>query len=257
MSASRSGSSAIPSMPWAMMSLMAQVAPWSSVVTIAFQARLLWRYWSIDMAASWRRKSASRKGFPFQAPLRERASEIADARPLLRPRPGQKWMALAASPSRKPYVPGELAVEGSNSAVKRGRCTMSRRKEVTALRSSSSTPNRRSPSCTRFHSAEPLIRAGRNRVLWVEHWKSPCSSRPITHGREAMHSSKTRRTGSMPTTSAVSASVRRMLRKPSPRSELSRNRFCATVSSTAMGSVRPDFTRRPSTTSCRWRPSTE
>ena len=40
-----------------------------------------------------------------------------------------------------------------------------------------------------------------------------------------------------------------MLRKPSPFSEFSRNRFCATVSSTAMGSGSSDFTRRPSTRS--------
>ena len=86
----------------AMMSLIARLTPFSSVVTIAFQARLLCRYWSIDIAASWRMKSASRKGRPRQALLSDRASEMADARPLLSPRPGQKWMALAASPSRKP-----------------------------------------------------------------------------------------------------------------------------------------------------------
>ena len=77
------------------------------------------------------------------------------------------------------------------------------------------------------------------------------------HGDAWMHAVNTCRTGSIPIASAVSASVSRMLRKPSPRSELSRNRFCATVSSTAIGSGRSDFTRSPSTTSWTCRPSME
>ncbi len=87
---------AVPATLSSMTSLIARVTPRSSVVTTAFQARLLWRYWSIGMAASWRMKSASRSGRPRrtrlseQARLRERARETAEARPLLRPRPGQR-----------------------------------------------------------------------------------------------------------------------------------------------------------------------
>jgi serine/threonine protein kinase len=102
MSASLSEPARPSSMPSTMTSLIARVLPSSSVVTIAFQARLLCRYWSIDITASWRRKSASRKALPLQARSRDRASERADANPLLSPRPGQKWIAFAASPRRNP-----------------------------------------------------------------------------------------------------------------------------------------------------------
>ena len=61
-------------------------------------------------------------------------------------------------------VPGAVAVFGYNWAVNRGRCTMSSRKPVTALRFSGGTPNSCNPSCTRVHRADPFIMAGRNRA---------------------------------------------------------------------------------------------
>ena len=147
-------------MPCAIRSLIATAWPVSSVVTICRHARLLCRYCSIAIDASWRTKSLSRSGLPRQ-PATVRASERAEARPLLRPRPGQKWIALAASPSRNPNVPGVVAVGAKIWAVKRGRCTMSSRKQVTAVRFSSATPNMRRPSSTRPHSGELRSSAGR------------------------------------------------------------------------------------------------
>lgn len=79
----------------------------------------------------------------------------------------------------------------------------------------------------------------------------------MTQGRAATHSAKTWRTGSMPMALRASSRVSRMSRKPSPRSELSRDRFRATVSSTLMGSESRDLTRSPSTTSWMCSPSRE
>src|ERR1022692_2722810 len=121
-------------MPCAMMSLIARKLPSSSAVTICSQARLLCRYCSIDITASCRTKSASRSAAPARGLARHRAKEIADASPLFRPRPGQKWMALAASPSRKPNVPGVVWVRENNRTENRGRCTMLSWKAVTAVR---------------------------------------------------------------------------------------------------------------------------
>ena len=70
-----------------------------------------------------------------------------------------------------------------------------------------------------------------------------------------MQGVNTCRTGLIPTASTASRSVSRMFRKPSPRSELSRNRFWLTVSRTDMGSGSRDFTRRPRTMSCTCAPS--
>lgn len=70
-----------------------------------------------------------------------------------------------------------------------------------------------------------------------------------------MQGVNTRWTGSIPTASCVSWSVNRMLRKPSPWREFSRNRFWATVIRTAIASGSSDFTRRPSTISWTCLPS--
>src|ERR1039457_4373718 len=121
-------------MPCAMMSLIARKLPSSSAVTICSQARLLCRYCSIDITASCRTKSASRSAAPARGLAMHRAKEIADASPLFRPRPGQKWMALAASPCRKPNVPGVVWVRENNRTENRGRCTMLSWKAVTAVR---------------------------------------------------------------------------------------------------------------------------
>lgn len=128
-------------------------------------------------------------------------------------------MALAASPSRKPKVPGLVAVGRCSCAVNRGRCTMSSRNEVIADRSSSATPKRHRPCRISFHSGEPRSEAGRKRVPCVGQRNSLSSScRLIRQGRAAMHSSKTWRTGSIPMTFLASSRVSRMFRNPSPRS---------------------------------------
>src|SRR6516164_8382192 len=76
--------------PKAIRSLIARGFPSASVVTICRHARLLCRYCSIAITASWRTKSASRQAVPRQDAARHRDSEITEASPLLSPRPGQK-----------------------------------------------------------------------------------------------------------------------------------------------------------------------
>ncbi len=86
--------------------------------------------------------------------------------------------------------------------------------------------------------------------MWcVLHAKSPRGVFSSTQGADWMQPVNVCLTGSMPTASFASVSVSRMLRNPSPFSEFSRNRFCDTVSRTAIGSGSSDFTRRPSTMS--------
>ena len=89
-------------------------------------------------------------------------------------------------------------------------------------------------------------------VLQTKSPRGPSSSR---HGSDCMQPLNVCLTGLIPIASFASSSVSRMFRNPSPFSEFSRNRFCATVSSTAMGSGSSDFTRRPSTMSVSCSPS--
>ena len=92
--------------------------------------------------------------------------------------------------------------------------------------------------------------------MWcVPHTKSPRGLSSSRQGSDWMQPLNVCLTGLIPTASLASVSVSRMFRNPSPFSELSRNRFCATVSSTAMGSGSSDFTRRPSTMSDSCSPS--
>ena len=128
-------------------------------------------------------------------------------------------------------------------------------KPVTAVRFSGGTPNSVSPSCTRDQNTEPRSRAGRNSVWWVPQTKSPRGPSSSRQGSDWMQPLNVCLTGLMPTASLASWSVSRTFRNPSPFSELSRKRFCATVSSTAVGSGSSDFTRRPSTTSDSCSPS--